>query len=102
MMTRIAHFCASMLVVLFSAGSLVALGSDALTAVLTKWQRSHLLDIPSSITLLVSFLMVAAMDVAMLQAASMLRLLSSRRSGLGDKWIHIAVMGIVACLESGT
>lgn len=101
-MARVAHMCATLLVVLFSAGSLVALGSDALNKILTDWQRLHTLDIPSIISVTVSTLLVLAFDVSMLQAASMLRLLSSRHASLGERWLHIAVMAIVAALEAST
>ena len=100
-MARVAHMRATLLVVLFSAGSLVALGSDALNKILTDWQRLHTLDIPSIISVTVSTLLVLAFDVSMLQAASMLRLLSSRHASLGERWLHIAVMAIVAALEAG-
>src|SRR5215470_2614987 len=70
---RVAHLFAMLLVVLFSAGSLVALGSDALQAILAQWNHSRTLDIPSAITLSVSTLMVLAMDTGMLVAAATLR-----------------------------
>ena len=101
-MARAAHLCATLLVVLFSAGSLVALGSDALRTVLEQWQTYHTLDIPSAISLAVSTLMVLAMDVAMLSAASQLRLLASRRAHWKEQSLHILVMGVVAVLEAGT
>lgn len=101
-MARVAHSCATMLVILFSAGSLVALGADALRKVMSDWTAYRTLDIPSIISLAVSFLMVIAMDVAMLAAASMLRLLISRRATWSELGIHIAVMAVVAALESGT
>ena len=101
-MARAAHLCATLLVVLFSAGSFVALGSDALRSVLDQWQVSHTLDIPSAISLAVSTLMVAAMDVAMLSAAASLRLLASRRAEISEMLLHVAVMAGVCILESGT
>lgn len=99
---RIAHIFAMLLVVLFSAGSLVALGSDAMQSVLTQWNQHHTLDIPSAITLAVSFLMVLAMDTGMLVAASTLRVLAARRAPVGEKWIHIAIMAGVAIIEAAT
>ena len=71
-MARLAHVCASLMLVLFSAGSLVALGGDALLSVLGGAQRGHV-DVPAAISLGVSTLLVLCMDVAMLYAASMLR-----------------------------
>jgi hypothetical protein len=91
-----------LLVVLFSAGSLVALGSDALQAILVQWNRSHTLDIPSAITVSVSTLMVMAMDTGMLVAAATLRELSARRAGFGERAVHIADMVIVAVIEAST
>src|SRR5215469_10748876 len=79
-MARIAHLCASLLVILFSAGSFVALGSDALHSVMQGWQRSHTIDVPNAISLAVSTLMVACMDAALISAAASLRLLASRRA----------------------
>jgi hypothetical protein len=99
---RLAHFFASLLVVLFSAGSLVALGSDALNTVVGQWQADRTINIPSTITLAVTFLMVLAMDMALIHAAGMLRVLAARRAGYGERWVHIAVMVVVSALESGT
>ena len=99
---RVAHLFAMLLVVLFSAGSLVALGSDALQAVLIQWNRSHTLDIPSAITLSVSFLMVMAMDTGMLVAAATLRVLAARRAPFSERLVHVAVMVIVAVIEAST
>src|SRR5499427_9516687 len=78
-MARLAHLCASLMLVLFSAGSLVALGGDALLSVLGSAQQGHV-DLPAAISLGVSTLLVLCMDVAMLYAASMLRLLGMRRA----------------------
>jgi hypothetical protein len=86
-MARIAHLFVSLLVVLFSAGSLVALGSDALNAVLSQWQHSHSLNVPFAISLCVSTLMIFAMDCSMLTAAATLRVLASRRAPFGEKWL---------------
>jgi hypothetical protein len=99
---RVAHFFASLLVVLFSAGSLVALGNDALNAVLEQWQADHTLNIPSTITLAVTFLMVIAMDIGLIHAAGMLRVLAARRAQFGERWVHIGVMIVVSALESGS
>ena len=79
-MARLAHVCASLMLVLFSAGSLVALGGDALLSVLDGAQQGHV-DLPAAISLGVSTLLVLCMDVAMLYAASMLRLLGDATSG---------------------
>jgi hypothetical protein len=100
-MARLAHVCASLMLVLFSAGSLVALGGDALLSVLDGAQQGHI-DLPAAISLGVSTLLVLCMDVAMLYAASMLRLLSMRRAEPRSMRLHRRVMATVAILEAGT
>jgi hypothetical protein len=100
-MARLAHVCASLMLVLFSAGSLVALGGDALLSVLDGAQLGHV-DLPAVISLGVSTLLVLCMDVAMLYAASMLRLLGMRRADSRTMRLHRGVMATVAILEAGT
>jgi hypothetical protein len=100
-MARLAHVCASLMLVLFSAGSLVALGGDALIRVLEGAQQGHV-DLPAAISLGVSTLLVLCMDVAMLYAASMLRLLGMRRAEPRSMRLHRGVMATVAILEAGT
>jgi hypothetical protein len=100
-MARLAHVCASLMLVLFSAGSLVALGGDALLSVLDGAQQGHV-DLPAVISLGVSTLLVLCMDVAMLYAASMLRLLGMRRAEPKSMRLHRGVMATVAILEAGT
>jgi hypothetical protein len=89
------------MLVLFSAGSLVALGGDALLSVLYGAQQGHV-DLPAAISLGVSTLLVLCMDVAMLYAASMLRLLGMRRAEPRSMRLHRGVMATVAILEAGT
>lgn len=100
-MARLAHVCASLMLVLFSAGSLVALGGDALLSVLDGAQQGHV-DLPAAISLGVSTLLVLCMDVAMLYAASTLRLLGMRRAEPKSMRLHRGVMATVAVLEAGT
>jgi hypothetical protein len=100
-MARLAHVCASLMLVLFSAGSLVALGGDALLSVLDGAQQRQV-DVPAVISLGVSTLLVLYMDVAMLYAASMLRLLGMRRAEPRSMRLHRGVMATVAILEAGT
>jgi hypothetical protein len=100
-MARLAHVCASLMLALFSAGSLVALGGDAMISVLDGAQQGHV-DLPAAISLGVSTLLVLCMDVAMLYAASMLRLLGMRRSEPRSMRLHRGVMATVAVLEAGT
>jgi hypothetical protein len=100
-MARLAHVCASLMLVLFSAGSLVALGGDTLLSVLDGARQGHV-DLPAAISLGVSTLLVLCMDVAMLYAASMLRLLGMRRAEPRSMRLHRGVMATVAVLEAGT
>ena len=100
-MARLAHVCASLMLVLFSAGSLVALGGDALLSVLDGAHQGQV-DLPAAISLGVSTLLVLCMDVAMLYAASMLRLLGMRRAEPRSMRLHRGVMATVAILEAGT
>jgi hypothetical protein len=100
-MARLAHVCASLMLVLFSAGSLVALGGDALLSVVDGAQQEHV-DLPAAISQGVSTLLVLCMDVAMLYAASMLRLLGMRRAEPHSMRLHRGVMATVAVLEAGT
>lgn len=98
---RIAHVLAYLLILLFSLGSLVALGGDALQHALSGWQR-HTLDIPAIIALAVTTLLVPAMDAAMLYAASMIRLLASRRADRHEMRLHIWVIVGVSLVEAST
>jgi hypothetical protein len=101
-MAHVAHACATLLLCLFSAGSLVALGSDALVAIERQWQQSGTWDVPSAISISVSTLMVLAMDVGMLYPASMLRLLRTRGAERSEKWLHQLVVAGVSVLEAAT
>lgn len=95
----LAHATSFSLVIAFSAGSLVALAGDAFAHFLSEW-RGGVVDIPALISFLVSFLLVVCMDVALIVAASAVRMLLQRRqSGLG---IHVAVIVGVSLVEAGT
>jgi hypothetical protein len=100
-MARLAHVCASLMLVLFSAGSLVALGGDALLSVVDGAQHGQL-ELPAAISLGVSTLLVLCMDVGMLCAASSLRLLATRRAEPHAMRLHRGVMVTVTLLEAGT
>ena len=100
-MARIAHLCALTLILLFSLGSLVALGGDALASIVKEWHQGQV-DIPSTISVAVSTLLVACMDVGMVYAASMIRRLTARRSDPSEMRLHQAVMFVVAVLEAST
>jgi hypothetical protein len=102
-MSRLAQVCAFTLTVLFSLGSLVALGGDALVAILN--QAPHGLTwrvLPDAITVSVSTLLVVCFDVGMVYAATMLRILHARRAPMREVWVHWAVLVMVMLLEAST
>jgi hypothetical protein len=101
-MASVAHVCASALLILFSAASFVALGGDTFSEIQLRWSTSRELNVAAAISLSVITLMVLAFDVGMLYAASMLRLLATRRAGLGEQWLHVLVMVSVAAIEAAT
>src|SRR5258707_1402724 len=101
-MAHVAHVCASALLILFSAASFVALGGDTFAEIQARWSASRELNVAAAISLSVITLMVLAFDVGMLYAASMLRLLATRRAGLGEQWLHVLVMVSVAAIEAAT
>lgn len=101
-MARVAHVCALALIILFSLGSLAALSGDGLSAIVEQWRTGAGVNIPAAISVAVSTLLVLCMDVGMVYAASMLRLLNARRAEAAEKRLHEAVMLIVAVLEAGT
>lgn len=94
-----AHGAAVVILIVFSAGSLVGLTGEALTRAIAEAQGG-VLDIPRAIEVMVSTLLVPAMDMAMFYAAIMIRLSRQRRQdGYG---LHTAVVIIVSLLESAT
>jgi hypothetical protein len=97
MLARIAHLCAFLMLILFSAGSLVALAGDSLQAI-----ANGRATFPDIIAASVSGLLVACMDTAMLYAASILRLLAVRRAAKEEGRLHRFVLFSVAILEAGT
>jgi hypothetical protein len=100
-MAKVAHWVSLLMVVCFSAGSLVALSGEALATFLVQWQRGAV-NVPAAISIAVSTLLVLAMDSAMIYAGLRLRLLSSRRAAFREKRLDIAIMAGVAMVESGT
>src|SRR5260370_8544 len=91
---------AAAVLILSSAASFVALGGDTFAEIQTRWTAGHELNVAAAISLSVITLMVLAFDVGMLYAASMLRLLATRRAGLGEQWLHVLVMVSVAAIEA--
>jgi hypothetical protein len=68
-MARVAHLFATLMVVLFSLGSLVALTGDAFTAIVTTLEHGGIPGIPQAISVLVSTLMVVCCDIGLVYAA---------------------------------
>ena len=98
-MARLAHLAAFALVLVFSAGSLVALSGEALTALLASATRGAL-DMPAAISIAVSTLLVVAMDMALLVAAATVRMLRLRRQE--GAALHVAVIVGVSVVEAST
>jgi hypothetical protein len=95
-LARVAHAAATAMLFLFSAGSLVALAGDQVQ----QLARGEI-AIPTAIAVSVSTLLVLAMDVSMIYAASQLRLLAVRRQSEGTG-LHKFVLISVAILEAAT
>ncbi|MGZ3681037.1 MAG: hypothetical protein ACXVDI_20965, partial [Ktedonobacterales bacterium] len=76
---RLAHACASVMLVLFSLGSLIGIAAESATAFFSAAQHGQL-DIVHGIVAGVSAALVVCMDVASLYAAHRLRILSARRA----------------------
>lgn len=99
-LATIAHLCAAVLIVLFSAGALIALSGDALTHILAIGLTPA--SIPYAVSAGVSTFLVGCMDVAMLYAAGKLRQLRIRRADRADMWGHVAILGVACVLEAST
>lgn len=96
-LARLAHVCAFLMLILFSAGSLVALAGDSIQAIVSGHAT-----FPAMIAASVSGLLVACMDTAMLYAASILRMLAARHADQRDGRLHRFVLFGVAILEAAT
>src|SRR6185437_13865569 len=83
----VSHFFATLLIILFSAASLIALGADSMRAVLLSLSHGAF-DIPNGVATGVTALLVPAMDVAILRAASKIRLLATRRATRSEMALH--------------
>lgn len=97
----VSHFFATLLIILFSAASLIALGADSVRAVLTSLSHGTL-DIPNAVATGVTALLVPAMDVAILRAASKIRLLATRRATRSEMALHVAVVACISLIEACT
>ncbi len=101
LMARLAHLFATVMVVLFSLGSLVALSGDALTASLATLHAGGLPRLPDIISIGVSTALVLCCDVGMVYAATVIRVAFTRGVHEG-MWLHYGVMVGVAVVEAGT
>jgi|GEM_PF-1829338 len=97
----VSHFFATLLIILFSAASLIALGADSVRAVIRSIAAGTL-DIPNTVASGVTGLLVPAMDVAILRAASKIRILATRRASKGEMALHIAVVVTISVIEAST
>lgn len=94
-----AHGLAYLLVIAFSAGSLIALAGDALNHFIAQ-ARGGVLDVPSLISFIVSFALVFAMDTSMVIAAANVRMHKQRHQP--GAAIHVAMIVGVCAVESAT
>ena len=100
-LARLAHLFATLMVVLFSLGSLAALSGDAISAILVTISHHGLPSIPQAISVAVSTLMVVCCDIGLVYAAMTLRVLRTRGSDEGQA-LHWAVLIGVSIIEAGT
>ncbi|HUY79239.1 MAG TPA: hypothetical protein VMV29_20895 [Ktedonobacterales bacterium] len=99
---NLSHLAAMALIVLFSLGSLVSLSGDALASILRQWHTTGGVDVVAAIGVGVSTLVVVCMDMAMLRAASVLRMLAARRATSAEQRGHHAMLYAVAVVEAST
>lgn len=100
-LARLAHVFATLMVVLFSLGSLVALSGDAVSAILVTLTHHGIPSVPQAISIAVSTLMVVCCDIGLVYAAMTLRVLRTRGSDEGQA-LHWAVLVGVSVIEAGT
>jgi hypothetical protein len=101
-MARLAHLFATLMVVLFSLGSLVALSGDAFGAIVSAVEHGGLPGIPQAISVSVSTLMVVCCDIGLVYAAMTLRVLKTRGTSRDEQLLHWFVLVTVATIEAGT
>lgn len=95
-MARLAHFCAALLLMAFSLGSLVSISATPFFRFL------HHANLPDAISIAVNVLLVIAADVALLYAASVLRVLVTAQAPRSEQRYHRVAMIGAALLESAT
>lgn len=101
LMAGLAHISAFALLVLFSLGSLAALASQPVAQALAAWQAGRI-DLPATISVAVTGLLVLCMDIAALYAASTLRVLSARRADPSERRVHVGALVLACTLEGAT
>jgi hypothetical protein len=100
-MARVAHLFATLMVILFSLGSFVALSGDAFSAVMETLQHGGVPSIPAVISIAVSTLMVVCCDIGLVYAAMTLRVLRIRGAEEG-RLLHLTVLIGVSAIEAST
>jgi hypothetical protein len=100
-LVAVAHLCATLMIVLFSLGSLVALSGDAFATLVLTVRQGGTPALPQAISIAVSTLMVVCCDVGLVYAAMVLRALRTRGAETGYL-LHTCVLVIVALIEAGT
>jgi hypothetical protein len=100
-LVAVAHACATVMIVLFSLGSLVALSGDSFATLVLTVRHGGMPGIPQAISIAVSTLMVVCCDVGLIYAAMVLRALRTRGAPAGYL-LHSAVLVVVAAIEAGT
>jgi hypothetical protein len=100
-MARVAHISATLMVVLFSLGSLVALSGAAFSGMVATVQRGGVPSLPEAISIAVSTLMVVCCDIGLVYAAMTLRVLRTRGAQDG-LLLHWLVLVGVSVIEAGT
>lgn len=100
-MARLAHICAGLLLVAFSLGSLLSISHAAFITFLARWDAGTF-DIPDGISLVVNVLLVLAADVALLYAASVLRVLYAAQAPAYERRVHLWAMVGASVLEATT
>ena len=101
-MARIAHLCASALLIFFSRSILRGARLRHLRRHPGAVARGPHAQHPVGDLPLGDHVDGARLDVGIVYAASMLRLLATRRAGFGEQWVHAAVMVGVASIEACT
>lgn len=100
-MARAGNMFAYLLVILFSLVSLATLAGDDFRTFVASVQAGHVNILAGVFTSIIPA-MVLAMDFGMLYAASVIRRLKSRHSGMDEKLMHYSVIWGVVFLEAST